>query len=241
MDRLIEKNNVSSRRCTNALWKYYNQGRIPVIPDIKYKSPGEGELLQGRDPVQYALALQEAGAPVISVVTETDHFGGSLSMLSQIAGAVSVPVICKDFIKSREQLMECASHGAAGVLLMASIMDRAQLEYLIHEALELGLEPLVETHQESEINYVMELPISFLGINNRNILEWETDNGTVKTTEGLACMVNTDVFLLSESSITDKKDVRAAVNVGAHGVLVGTAILKARNPIEMFHNLSISR
>ncbi|HKL80670.1 MAG TPA: indole-3-glycerol-phosphate synthase [Mobilitalea sp.] len=241
MDGLIEKYNISTVRCTNALWECYNQGRIPVIPDIKHRSPGEGELLHGRDPVQYALALQEAGAPVISVVTEVEHFGGSLSMLSQITEAVSVPVICKDFIKSREQLMECASHGAAGVLLMASIMEKSLLEYLIYEALELGLEPLVETHQESEIASVIGLPITFLGINNRNILEWETDDGTVKTTQGLAGLVNTDVFLLSESSITNTQGVRAAVNAGAHGVLVGTAILKAADPIETYNKLSILR
>src|SRR5262245_42237455 len=102
----------SSTKCTDALWEKYRTGFMPVIPDIKCKSPGEGILLPERDTVSYALSLEAAGAPVISVVTEMEHYGGSPEMLSRIAKSVSVPVLRKDFITNREMLKESADIGA---------------------------------------------------------------------------------------------------------------------------------
>ncbi|MED4352540.1 indole-3-glycerol-phosphate synthase [Schinkia azotoformans] len=228
-------------KCTTPLWQKYNSGIIPVIPDIKCKSPGEGDLLAGRNPVAYAKSLAEAGAPVISVVTESEHYGGSVELLRQIAEAVPVPILRKDFIKTREQLEETAQSGASGVLLISSILEKDQLRKLIDEAISLGLEPLVETHNEEEINDVKEFQLSFLGINNRNILEWEMDNGTVNTTEKLAQSVSQNALVLSESSIMSREDVVRAIAAGAHAVLVGTAILKAKDPIAMYNELSVSR
>lgn len=244
----IRQINHNNRRCTEALWKRYNDGFIPVIPDIKLKSPGEGELLCGRDPIGYAQALVKAGAPVISVVTEVEHYGGSTELLHNITKAVSVPVLRKDFIKSREQLIESAELGASAVLLIASIMSETELDYLLNEAIALGLEPLVETHAAKEITYAKGLSLTFLGINNRDILNWETDNGNVRNTERLADLAESGIaykdrgiFLLSESSISSPMEVRRAVEAGAHGVLVGTAILKAIDPVKIFKELSINR
>ncbi len=228
-------------KCTTPLWEKVNSGIIPVIPDIKCKSPGEGDLLAGRNPVEYAKSLAKAGAPVISVVTESEHYGGSLELLQQIAEAVPVPILRKDFIKTREQLEETAQSGASGVLLISSILEKEQLRKLIDEAISLGLEPLVETHNEEEINAVKDFQLSFLGINNRNILEWEMDNGTVNTTEKLAQSVSQNSLVLSESSIMSVEDVARAVAAGAHAVLVGTAILKAKDPVAMYKALSVPR
>lgn len=228
-----------SRKCTAALWSYLHKGRIPVIPDIKCKSPGEGNLLGTRDPVGYSKELTAAGAPMISVVTEEEHYGGSARMLSKIAEAIPIPILRKDFILRKEQLKESVSMGASGVLLMASVMEPEQLVRLFYEALALGLEPLVETHNQQEIAAVSKLPISFFGINNRNILEWETDQGNVETTEQLASFTNKEIFILSESSITSPEEVKRAVEAGANGVLVGTALLKAADPVDMYRLLSI--
>ncbi|HHW37528.1 MAG TPA: indole-3-glycerol-phosphate synthase [Bacillales bacterium] len=228
-------------KCTAPLWEKFNSGMIPVIPDIKCKSPGEGDLLVRRNPVEYAKDLAEAGAPVISVVTESEHYGGSLTLLQQIAEAVPVPILRKDFIKTSEQLEESAQYGASGVLLISSILEKDQLRKLIEEALSLGLEPLVETHNEEEIDAVKDLQLSFLGINNRNILEWEMDNGTVNTTEKLAQSVSQNALVLSESSIMSREDVVRAGAAGAHAVLVGTALLKAKDPVAMYHELRVPR
>ncbi len=197
--------------------------------------------MQGRDPVEIAKSLAAAGAPVISVVTEAEHYGGSLELLRQIAEAVSVPILRKDFIKTREQLQESADNGASGVLLISSILKKPQLYNLIEEALLLGLEPLVETHNEAEIIAVKDLQLSFLGINNRNIIEWEMDNGNVSKTEKLVDLVPPGALIVSESSIASPDDVLRATAAGAHAVLVGTAIHRAQDPVEMYLSLSEPR
>lgn len=228
-------------RCTKALWDQYHSGKTPVIPDIKCKSPGEGDLMFGRNPVDVAMSLAAAKAPVISVVTESEHFGGSLKVMERIAAKTSLPILRKDFIKDREELVRSAEMGASAVLLISSILEKGQLAELVEESLALGLEPLVETHNAEELAAIKDMKLSFVGVNNRNILEWETDNGNVNTTESLADFLPEGAFILSESSISGPADVERAVHAGAHGVLVGTAILKAEDPVAMYHRLSVSR
>ena len=232
---------IRNRDFSSALWKQYHSGRMPVIPDIKFRSPGEGDLLQGRSPVQLAKIMVEAGAQVISVVTEKEHFGGSLPILEEIVRAVSRPVLRKDFINSRQQLRETAHMGAKAVLLIASMLQKEQLYELIEYAHILGLEPLVETHKEEEISLVTELDLSMLGINNRNIIGMETDGGNVKTTEELAGWAKSGTLLISESGIASPRDVKRAAQAGAHAVLVGTAILQARDPAQMYRDLNTMR
>lgn len=231
----------STKRYTSALWAQYDSGQTPVIPDIKCKSPAEGDLLYGREPVEIANRLVEAGARALSVVTEKEHFGGSPELLYRIADQTKVPILRKDFITSKSDLTETVNMGASAVLLIVSMLEKNQLFQLYEETLLLGLEPLVETHSEKEIQVVQELELSFLGINNRNIVELERDDGTVATTEKLVTHAPFDVFIISESAITSPRDVRRATEAGAHGVLVGTAILQAEDPADMFQKLSLMR
>lgn len=229
---------MEGTKCTTALWTRHRLGKIPVIPDIKCKSPEEGDLLMGRDPVTIAKSLAAVGAPVLSVVTEAEHFGGSPELLRQIALSTELPILRKDFITTREQLQESAEIGASGVLLIAAQLGRDQLRELVDQARALGLEPLVETHTEAEIMVANELRVTFLGINNRNIMEWEMDDGNVNTTEKLAGLVCPGALLLSESSIASPDDVLRATAAGAQAVLVGTAILRAQNPPAFYQLLS---
>lgn len=237
----VEDVNVSGKKFSTALWKQRYSGKIPVIPDIKARSPQEGDLLQGRDPVELAKALAVAGAPALSVVTEPTHFGGSPELLQRIALAASLPVLRKDFISSRAQLQESVDLGASAVLLIASMLEKEQLFKLFEAALVLGLEPLVETHNEAEIISVNELKLNIIGINNRNIVELELDDGSVSTTEKLAGLVRPEVLVISESSIASPAAVLRAIAAGAHAVLVGTAILRAQDPVEMYRQLSEPR
>ena len=189
--------NRASTKCTTSLWKEYQLGRIPVIPDIKRKSPGEGDLMFGRNPVETAKNLERAGAPVISVVTEAEHYGGSLELLREISEAVTVPVLRKDFIKTMEGLQETAEHGASGVLLISSILEKEQLCQLIEDAvMTLGLEPVSsETHNESEILAVKDFePFIYSESIIENIIQWEMDDGNVNTTETLAGLVPPGLF-----------------------------------------------
>ena len=232
------KDKTSSTLCTDTLWHKYRTGTIPVIPDIKCKSPGEGELLSDRDPEEYAKILEAAGAPVVSVVTEAEHYGGSAEMFRRIARSVNVPLLRKDFITTFDQLRESADMGASGVLLIASKLDREKLTRLAEAAAALGLEPLIETHNRDEIMFATGMKPTFLGINNRDICRYEIDNGNVGTTELLASYAGAGTLLLSESSISSAVDIHRAAAAGAHAVLVGTALLRARDPAAMYRDLS---
>jgi len=229
---------ISSKKFSTALWNQYQSPKVPVIPDIKSRSPQEGDLLQGRDPVELAKDLAAAGAPVLSVVTEPEYFGGSPELLRRIALATSLPVLRKDFIHSRAQLQESVELGADAALLIASMLEKKQLWKLIEDAFSLGLEPLVETHEAAEIFSVNELNLTMIGINNRNIVRLEMDDGSVSTTEELVSLVRPEVLVISESSISSSADVQRAMAAGARAVLVGTAILRAKDPVEMYHTLS---
>lgn len=226
--------------CTKALWRKYYEGIIPVIPDIKLFSPKEGNLIRGRNPVDYALLMEDCGAPMISVVTELEHFGGSLKLLEKISEKVEIPVLCKDFIKTKQQIKDSKEAGADAVLLIVSMLERRLLSELVEFTVTNGLEPLVEAHNEKELNILEGLELSFIGINNRNILKYEIDSGDVETTELLGKYKRPDAFILSESSIRDKAEVMRAISAGANGVLVGTALLQAEDPALKYRQLAYS-
>lgn len=213
------------------------QGRHVVIPDIKCFSPKEGDLLQGRNPVEVAKTLVDAGAPVLSVVTESEQFKGSMELLKSIAEATGVPILRKDFIHTREDLIKTKEYGASAILLMFSCLSREELTRLYYEALELGLDPFVETHTREELRYAAELGVKLVGINNRNILELECDNGDVGTTCALAGEAPKGAILVSESSLASPDDVRSAIRAGADCALVGTAIWKAENTAVFYQML----
>ena len=224
-------------RVSDSLLGVKRRGLVPVIPDIKLRSPKEGDLLGIRSPVDYALSLKAAGAPALSVVTETEHFGGSAELLRRVAKSVGLPVLRKDFIKTADQVRLTADMGAAAVLLIVSMLDERTLNLLFNAALEAGLEPLVETHSAQEIERVNRLQPSFVGINNRDILRMECDGGTVTRTAELAGMIRPGAVILSESAISGAEDVRRAIRSGADAVLVGTALLKAKNAPALFKEM----
>ncbi|HEY8348934.1 MAG TPA: indole-3-glycerol-phosphate synthase [Clostridia bacterium] len=223
---------------TNILMKRSKENGIAVIPDIKCKSPAEGDLIPEAYAAVLGAELVKAGAPVISVVTESEHYGGSVKLLERVALSAKVPVLRKDFIKCRRQLEESAEAGASAVLLIASMLEKDTLARLAEDALALGLEPLTEIHSLEDMENIRHLGLRFVGINNRDILRLETDGGTVATTERLTGYLAENVFIVSESSIQSPEDVRRAASAGADAVLVGTAILKAPDPAEMYRMLS---
>lgn len=213
-------------------------GYIPVIPDIKCRSPKEGDLLRGRDPVATARQLVDAGAPVLSVVTESDNFGGSLELLEQVIRETGVPVLRKDFINSREDLVVTRDIGASAILLISSMLTQEQLLFFYKAAIELGLEPLVETHSIAEILYASKLGAGLVGINNRNIVELELDDGTVEATASLAAYKPEGCLLISESAIATQTDANSAVLAGADAVLVGTSLWQAEDMLDLYAELS---
>ncbi len=209
-----------------ALTAAKQKGKSVVIPDIKCRSPKEGDLLAGRNPAELAAILADAGAPALSVVTEEHNFNGSKRLLQEIA-SLGIPVLRKDFLKTKADIHETKTLGASAVLLMYSCLDESTLGELYGEAKSAGLDVLVETHTEEELKKAAMLGAKLIGINNRDISVLEKDSGTVSLTEKLAKQKPAGSFLISESSIQSPEDVRRAVRSGADAALVGTALLKA--------------
>lgn len=209
-----------------------------MISEIKIRSDKEGDLLRGRDPV--ALAQEMAGCPVagISVVTEPEHFGGHMDLLPAVAAAVDLPVLHKDFITSKRQIVESAAAGASAILLITAMLEIKQLARLIDHSRERGLETLVEAHDMEEIEKIRQLPFDLMGINNRDITIFEIDDSDVGRTEVLARFCTGPRPLISESSITSAEDVKRAGTSGADAVLVGTAVLKAPSIQEFLSELT---
>lgn len=211
---------------TNAIKAKQKEGLIPVIPDIKCISPKDGDLMAGRNPADIAILLKDAGAPVLSVVTESKNFGGSLNILEKIAEKTSLPILCKDFFTANNELADAKKAGAAAILLMFSCLSYSDLERLYYKAYDMDLEVLVETHSEQELMLAAKLEAKIVGINNRDIKILEKDNGTVDLIENLSSFIPKKTLVISESGIMSLGDVKRAVKSGADAVLVGTAILK---------------
>ena len=202
-------------------------GRYPLIADIKPVSPRDGDLLRHRSPGELARALDCAGACALSVVTESRNFGGSLAMLREVASAVDIPVLRKDFLEHPDQVDETAAYGGQAVLLTLATIPPELLESLYQRTLETGVEAVVEVHTAAELKRALALCPAILGINNRDLLTLEKDAGDVRVTETLAPLVPDGIVMLSESSLLSAGDIARALAAGADAVLVGTAILQA--------------
>jgi indole-3-glycerol phosphate synthase len=215
-------------------------GRFPLVADIKPVSPRDGALVGSRDPVDLAKELEQAGVCALSVVTEGEHFGGSLQMLRDVVSAVSLPVLRKDFLRSPEDVDESLEAGAAAVLITLSTISELESPGLYRRIVSLGMEPLVEVHTAAELHFALGLtPVpTIIGINNRDITRLEKDDGDVEITETLAPIVPEGVTILSESAMLTPGDVYRAFAAGVHGVLIGTAVLQAADPAAVVAKLT---
>ena len=171
-------------------------------------------------------------------MTEREHFGGSIELLQEIHKNIDLPILRKDFIKSREDLLQTSNSGAAAVLLICSSLTPEKLKILFFESLELGLEPLIEVHNKRELELAISLKPKMIGINNRDITELEKDDGTILTTAELAAEIPEDIFVISESGIMRLNDRQMALLSGADAILVGTAIWNSKDPLGFYLSLS---
>jgi len=192
-----------------------------VIIDFKAISPKDGDLFQGRNPLEVAVQLEKAGVWGLSVVTEPKNFGGSLDLLRSITSAVNLPILRKDFIKTEDDLRETLEAGATHVLLICATMDN--VAEMHEKALQIGLKPVVEVHTRDEMLLAQSIGAKIIGINNKDITILEKDKGTVDLTVELAKLAPKDAFIISESGIRNRADAEVALQSGANAVLVGTA------------------
>jgi len=207
---------VDARSLPDALADAEAAGRVPVIAEVKPTSP-TADGTRDDDPVALAQAMVDGGAAALSVLTEPTHFGGSPDALSRIREAVDVPVLRKDFVLD-EAGMDIVE--ADLLLLIARFVD--DLEGLIAAARERGFQPLVEVHDQAELETALEAGAEIIGVNNRDLARLEVD---LETFESVAPEVPDDVTLIAESGISSPADVRRMREAGADALLVGSAIM----------------
>lgn len=198
-----------------------------IIAEIKRSSPSAGHIREGLDPATVARAYSETGAAAISVLTEEDHFSGSLGDIGEVRQAVVLPVLRKDFITDPYQVYESRAAGADAVLLIARILDRDRLAELLSLVGECGMEALVEVHDEGDLARAVEAGAHVIGVNSRDLATLRVDLGVA---EGLLPLVPLGTAKVAESGVRDRAGLERMRTAGADAVLVGEALLKADDP-----------
>lgn len=195
---------------------------ISLIAEIKKASPSKGVIRQDFDLQEIARAYQEAGVQAISVLTEEDYFMGSISFLKEVKSSVSVPVLRKDFILEPYQVYESRYYGADAILLIADILSKDMITQLMELAASIGMECLVEVHNEKELKKVLNLKVPLIGVNNRDL---RTLNVDFSTTEKLFTLIPKDKIVVVESGIKSYQDVLFLKILGVSAILVGEAFM----------------
>lgn len=198
-----------------------------VIAEIKWASPSRGVLREDFDPPAHASAYAAHGATCLSVLTDLRYFQGALEHLEAVRAAVDLPCLRKDFLVDRYQIDEARAAGADAVLVIVAAGSDAEREDLYGHAGEIGLDVLVEVHDEDELAWALDRGVTLLGINNRDLRRFETD---LETTERLAPAVSAGTLVVAESGIRSRADVDRMLAAGAHAVLVGEALMRHPDP-----------
>jgi indole-3-glycerol phosphate synthase len=220
---------VRPRDLPGALAAAERDGRVPVIAEVKPTSPTtEGR--EDRDPVALAREMVDGGAAALSVLTEPEHFGGSVGTLSAVREAVDVPVLRKDFLL-REAHLDHAE--ADAVLLIARFLD--DLEGMLAAARDRGFRALVEVHTEREFREAVAAGADLVGVNNRDLASLTVD---LSTFERVAPHAPDDVTLVAESGVSTPADAARMRRAGADGLLVGTAIMRGEDVTETTRRLT---
>ncbi|HKY51382.1 MAG TPA: indole-3-glycerol phosphate synthase TrpC [Candidatus Limnocylindria bacterium] len=218
---------------TYAVWRA--PGRLAVIAEIKRLSPSQGVLLADADPATIARWYVEAGASAISVLTEPNHWGGSLRDLAAVRDAVRVPILCKDVIVDEFQIVQARSAGADAVLLIAEALSDEELRGFIARASALGMGVLVEAHEPVAFGRAVATRAPVVGVNARNLRRpREIDIGRVRQ---LHTFVDQHQRLVAESGITTVEDARLLPQ-RVSAVLIGSALMLADDPRPLIRGIA---
>lgn len=200
---------------------------MAVIAEVKRSSPSKGALAAITDPAGLAEQYQEAGASVISVLTERRRFNGSLADLDSVRKAVTLPILRKDFMVDEYQFFEARAHGADLILLIVAGLSDGQLSEFAALTTELGMRALVEVHTHQELERALAISPEIVGINSRNLKTLEVDQ---RAFEELLPEIPSGLIKVAESGISTRMDVEFAARFGANAILVGEALVKAGDP-----------
>lgn len=209
-------------------------GQSAVIAEIKKASPSKGVIREDFHPAEIARSYEQGGAACLSVLTDADFFQGSEAYLQQAREACSLPVIRKDFIVDPYQVYEARAIAADCILLIAAALDDAQLAQLNALAHELGMDVLIEVHNAEELQRILPLGNRLVGINNRNLHNFET---SLDNTFSLLAQIDENRIVVTESGIHSADDVAAMRQHNVDAFLVGEAFMRAAEPGEKLAEL----
>ncbi|MFC1570317.1 indole-3-glycerol phosphate synthase TrpC [Candidatus Omnitrophota bacterium] len=202
------------------------KGHINLIAEIKKSSPSKGIIRHDFDPVRIALTYHGAGASAISILTDERFFMGKLEYIKMVKDRVTLPILRKDFIIDEYQVYESAVAGADAILLIAHILTQEELNKYFGIARDLGMDVLVEVHNEEEMEKALASPASIIGINNRDLTNFDVD---VAVTQRLIRMIPENKVIVSESGISSYEDIMFLKSLGVNSVLIGETFMKAEN------------
>lgn len=223
----ISASNDTPRGFMKALQARVAIGGTAVIAEVKKASPSMGVIRASFDPVAIAESYAAAGATCLSVLTDEKYFQGSGHYLRLVRAAVGLPLLRKDFIVDEYQIVEARALGADAILLIVAALSDAELAAFTRLAHDLGLDVLVEVHDEAECARALQLPLRVIGVNNRNLHDFSV---SLDTSRRIKMMLPADYLLVSESGIHTRADIEALQADGIHAFLVGGALMQADDP-----------
>ena len=225
-----------ARGFAHALRRKLDAGQAAVIAEVKKASPSKGVLREHFVPAEIAASYERGGAACLSVLTDERFFQGAAAYLAQARNACALPVLRKDFMVDAYQVFEARAMGADCILLIAACLGDAQMAELEAQALELGMDVLVEVHDGAELDRALRLKTPLVGINNRNLRSFEV---SLDTTLGLLPRVPSDRLLVTESGILALDDVRRMRVAKVNAFLVGEAFMRAADPGQALADLFV--
>jgi indole-3-glycerol phosphate synthase len=209
---------------------------ISLIAEYKRRSPAAGDLPRGADPVEDVVrAYERGGAAALSILTDGEHFGGSLADLRAARAVTDLPILRKDFLIDRYQLYEAAAAQADAVLLIVAALEREELEQLHAEADALDLDCLVEVHDADELEAALAVDAEVIGINNRDLGDFSVD---LERTFELLPDIPAGKTVVSESGIRSSEQVAELERVGVDAVLIGETLMRADDPERVCRELA---
>lgn len=210
-----------------ALRRSAESGELAVISEIKRRSPSKGALNIELDPAALACLYADGGAAAMSVLTDEEYFGGSVTDLQAARSAVQLPVLRKDFTVSELDVCDARLIGADCVLLIAAALTRTELIGMHAIADEIGIEVLVEVHDEPELEVALAAGARMVGVNQRDLVTFQVDH---ERAVRMAGAIPGDVVKIAESGVRDAADARALQAAGYHAVLVGETLVTSSDP-----------
>lgn len=214
-------------RLERALRRGEQSGPLKLLCEVKRASPSRGMLREDVDPVAMAKLYEAGGAAGISLVTEPDHFLGDPAWVDAVRPVTLLPLLLKDFVLDSWQLLDAAVRGADAVLLLAALLSEIQLQRLVGEAKLLGLDPLVEVHEEAELHAAVRAGATLIGINNRSLRTFEVD---LETSVRLLPLLPPHVTAVAESGLSRPEDLARLRSTRCDAVLMGEVFMTSSDP-----------